>query len=256
MKSQLLQKSLIIAALLVLAIASPSHAQTVAVSRSATAPTDNLAFSQTTFTDLGGGVAAVYSWNNTSGSSFRDIMQSFTPSVGYTLDKVTFQIGGGLYTASRAALSGASVNVTLVTLSSNVTSGLTVVPNSSVSLGTGVFPDMTSAATSDYLTFDVNNTALTGGTTYGIVLSFVNSASDQAIPLVIKYGTVGSVGGNIYIHDQNSAANTFTSVSNEYLFYLQSAPSSIPEPSATAMILGLACGSLVFIRRHRCRTVQ
>jgi len=237
-----------VVALLAFASFPAVHAQLI-TSVSSTAPTANVAISFTTANySASSGNTFGMGWNGYTGNR-RDLGQTFTTASSFLLDRITVQLQfinanapGSAYSLSLYEFPSASsltASATLGTWTGTLPNSSTLVPAAYTYSNGTVGP---------FLTFDMPNITLSASTTYGFVLSFTGLTDNESLSLWTKGG--GFYTGGQQIQTGTAGSMTFTTGSNDVLFYVQ----AVPEGSTFAMVFGGI--SLLLLARRFSRAVS
>ena len=224
--------SIVAVAGLVLALTGSAPGAMI-ISMSSSAPTANVAISQT-----GGGTLQQFNYSQTGDNMPRDAGQSFLVGPGgLTLDKITVNLNR----LNTPNYDGKSMTLEIFTL----TDGSDFTPNSTVSTEGGSFlADMQSQYNSNntYLTFDITDVALSAGQQYGFLL--MHDANVGAYDMRVHRNSAGEGGYTDGIGIVQLQSTTFSAMGGDLEFYLQ----AVPEPATMSL---LALGGLAVLRRRR-----
>ena len=211
-----------IALLLTVSIASAS----VVLSASATAPTDNVAISQT--------VATGSNDAKMPDSGLYEAAQTFTPAQSFTLDKVTVLARAGednLPTTVTLGFKLFQANADGSYSASNVILSDTAIAMPSDGTGTG-----------RYFTFDLPDQLLNAGTTYGFSMWVTSGSSAGNHNLVVANSNPYADGTSVRLN--HSGTINANQTADDLVFYAQ----SVPEPATMSL---LAIGAVAGLIRRR-----
>jgi|GEM_PF-7110908 PEP-CTERM motif. len=218
----------------------------VTVSTSTTAPSENLLFSFTTDTTSG------RAWRADSRSSitseqWRDIGQIFVAPEDSILKSITVVSSSGTNAPAR----GVDFTITLFSFGT----GFSVSNAEVIGTWSGVTPDPGSIPGGTFFTFNLPDTQLTAGVSYGFLLHFEEMADSRTISLRYNGGSGLSPDTRhlTRVNGSEGAPGSLTTFTSSLEFYVQAvSTASIPEPSSGALLLG--AGALAFgCTRHRAR---
>jgi hypothetical protein len=224
-------------------LAEAKFASAITITGSATAPTSDVVVSQTSRDD-----SSDLQWRSDFHQSFG---QTFTAPSNFVLDKISFMVFQE--NASDRSDAGLTMKVDVFSAASQAaTSGTSLLSGGE----TGVTPAFGKGAFR-WLTFDISDVALTGGSVYGISIDFAFLLDHPAVAGGHKIGGdspagMQFIGGNVFAGGQ--AFRLFNNTSNmpanqDLAFVLQEAE-VIPEPTS-AMLAGIGVGLVGFARRRR-----
>ena len=196
----------------------------VIVSLGATEPSANVEASLTNSTNTPTG----FSWRNLP-TSKRDLGQSFLATSAFTMDVMSFKLSGNIQTGSPGA------DFTIELFESTTQSSI----GSSISTQSATFPNFTGGS-GDWLSFDIDDIAVTSGKYYTFVLAWDSPATSRSINLSVVTGSEYA-GGNVW-EDTGSGLNA----SNLDVFFI--VQSVVPEPGSLALC---GTGGLLIFRRKR-----
>ncbi len=211
---------------------SPLRAFVVS-SISTSAPTENIVFSQPDYTSGLG-------WFNTD-TSRRDVGQSFLATSNFTLEAITYTMGG--FFSSTTSTSDYTINI-------YSTSSLEAAPNTgtlvSSQSGTFTFEDQ-DGGNDTFLTFDIEDVSLSSGKYYTIMLVLDDNIAGNSITLKQSSGSVYADGYR-WLYNGTDYSSSTTSDMTLYL-----TGSTIPEPSGAMIFpaIGGLLAVLIWKRKQR-----
>lgn len=215
----------------------------VTVSTSTTAPSENLLVSFNTGTSVGRGWRAD-SRSTITSEQWRDVGQIFVAPEDAVLKSITVVSSSGTDAPAR----GADFTLTLLSFGTGFS-----VSNAEV-LGTwsGVTPNPGAIPGGTFFTFNLPDTQLTAGISYGFLLHFDAMADSRSIPLRFNGGSnVAEFTRHLTrVNQTDGTLGSLTTSTSSLEFYVQATP--IPEPSSSALLVG-ACALAIGSARRRAR---
>ena len=216
-----------VAFLAVLPVAATAQ---ITVATSTTAPSENLLVSFTSNTNSGRAWRA-----NTSADSdqWRDVGQIFVAPEDAILNSITVVTSSGTNAPAR----GVDFTLTLYSFGT----GFSASDAQVLATWTGVTPDPGSAIPGGtYFTFEIPDTQLAAGVTYGFLLHFDEMADNRTIAL--RYNGGSNVAENTRhltrINASDGTPGALVVGTSSLEFYVQATP--VPEPASVAFLLGAA----------------
>lgn len=208
------------------------HAALV-VTNSTAAPTSYVVSS----TVATGGLA----WRDDTVNGRRDVGQSFYAGSGFTLDSITFQLASNA--APQAGALGAAFTLSVYEVAS---ASAFPTAGTAISTQTGTLTGLTgtSADFSKYVTFDMDNIALTAGKYYTVMLAFDAVAVNRSLVWMVSGSSSTYPAGQCII---TTDGTTFTA-NNDLLFYV----TGVPEPG-TISLLGAGAALFLLTSRRKAR---
>ena len=226
METKNIQSAIIAGVMLAAGAGLFSAEASVIVSYDAAIPTTNVLTSFDPTTSNG------YQWRDNENTE-RDLGQSFLASTDVTMDSFSFRSGGNLQTGAK----NSPFTVTIYKSATDGSLGTAV----STQFGNFLANDDAGSISGAWLTFNIDNIALSAGNYYTFILSFDNhDVQDQ--DQTFQLSDEGYSDGRLW--QSNEGAAFASSSVNDFAFAVQ----IVPEPVTIGM---LGVGSLVLLIARR-----
>jgi hypothetical protein len=223
----------------------------ITITGSATAPSANVIQSMS---DLSSIDNMPLKWIGNGPLEHLGVAQSWNHGAAYTIDKITVLMDP---LTNAASFNGAAMHIRLYTWQAggSGTAPLTGTPGTPFLNESGTLPNTFVNNTSQYITFDVTDTALLAGQEYGFVVDFTSAVAPGSGFIAGFNGNLIATGNSTFYpagrtRSWEESNNDYNGIGpDDLVFFVQE---FVPEPgSATLASIGLV--GLIGIARHRRR---
>jgi hypothetical protein len=223
----------------------------IAITGSATAPTTNIVESMS---DLSDQQNMPLTWTGNGALQHLGVAQSWNHGTAYTVDKITVLMNPS---TNAATFNGAAMHIRLYTWQAGGggSAPLTGTPGTPFLNESGTLPNTFVNNTSQYITFDVTDTALLAGQEYGFVVDFTSAVAPGSGFNAGFNGNLIATGTSTFYpagrtRSWEESNNDYNGIGpDDLVFFVQEV---VPEP-ASATLAGIGVVGLIgIIRRRNC----